>query len=76
MGKTYKVHRNFDEDWMTLEDPCRCISPVSGLTIFDEANLTVSQASSLEKYNSTMNGTVNSAADIKWGELSKSYCEA
>ena len=76
MGKTYKVHRNFDEDWMTLEEPCRCTTPVSGRTIFDEANLTVTQTSSLVKYNTTMNGTVNSAADIMWGELSKSDCEA
>ena len=76
MGKTYKVHRNFDEDWMTLEDPCRCSSPVSGWTIFDKDILTVHQTNSLEKYNSTMNGTVHSAADIKWEGLSKSYCEA
>ena len=76
MGKTYKVHRNFDEDWMTLEDPCRCSSPVSGKTIFDEANLTVTQTSSLVKYNTTMNGTVYSASDIQWEGLTKSYCEA
>ena len=76
MGKTYKVHRNFDEDWMTLEDPCRCSSPASGGTIFDEANLTVLQTNSLEQYNSTMNGTVHSASDIQWERLSKSYCEA
>ena len=76
MGKTYKVHRNFDQDWMTIEDPCRCSSPVSGWTIFDQANLTVVESNSLEEYNATMNGTVNSASDIKWEGLSKSHCEA
>ena len=78
MGKTYKVHRNFDDDWITMENPCRCSSPESGVTIFDEApgNLTVQQTESLLHYNSTRNGTVFSAADIEWDHLSKSECHA
>eukprot|EP00092_Neocalanus_flemingeri_P037562 GFUD01040897.1.p1 GENE.GFUD01040897.1~~GFUD01040897.1.p1 ORF type:complete len:877 (+),score=230.71 GFUD01040897.1:117-2747(+) len=77
MGKTYKVHKYFDVDEMTNEEPCRCSSPESGISIFDRLNnSTASQLKTLHSYNTTTNGTVLSTADIDWSELKKSECEA
>ena len=76
MGKTYKVHRNYDMDWMTLEEPCRCKGPASGLTIFSEEHPSVKAMEALAKYNNTMNGTILSQENIEWDKLRKSECEA
>ena len=78
MGKTYKVHRNYDDDFMTMENPCRCSGPASGITIFDQerGNLSVQQTEALVQYNITRNGTVFGASDIEWDHLRKSECEA
>ena len=74
MGKTYKVHKYFDVDDMTTEEPCRCYSPESGFTIFDRLhNSTESELTLLNSYNST--GTVFSAEDVDWTQLKKSECE-
>merc|ERR1719187_2515910 len=35
MGKTYKVHKYFDEDELTKEDPCRCSAPEAATSILD-----------------------------------------
>ena len=76
MGKTYKVHRDYDVDWMTLEDPCRCERPSSGMTIFSQESPSVKAMAALASYNNTMNGTVMSHENIEWGKLKKSECEA
>ena len=74
MGKTYKVHKYFDVDDMTTEEPCNCSSPESGPTIFDRLhNSTESELTLLNSYNST--GTVFSADDVVWSQLKKSECE-
>ena len=77
MSKTYKVHRNYDVDWITLENPCRCHEPESGLTIFSsEYEASVQQLDILASYNQTNNGTILSEDNIEWDHLRKSECEA
>ena len=77
MSKTYKVHKYFDLDDITIEQPCTCKPPSSNVTIFSnityasQSNLTV-----LDNYNNTMGGGVFSANDITWDELKKSQCIA
>jgi len=78
MGKTYKVHRFFDEDLMTMEKPCRCSPAEEGKSIFElpSQNVTAQQWKLLDNYNETMNGTVFGAADVGWDTLKKSECAA
>jgi len=74
MMKKYKVHMNFDVDYMTQEEPCRCIA--SEKNIF--SNITAASAQqleALEKYNKTAEYNVFSASDIQWGDLTKSQCK-
>ena len=33
MSDKYAVHRNYDVDWITLENPCRCYPPASGIDL-------------------------------------------
>ena len=77
MSSKYKVHRNYDVDWITKENPCRCSNPLSGITIFNqETTPDVHQTDILKSYNETMNGTIFTANDIKWENLRKSECVA
>ena len=85
MGKTYKVHKFFDVDEITKEEPCTCSSPVkigeesaeSGITIFNILhNTTESELQILNSYNTTRNGTIFSEEDVDWAQLKKSECEA
>ena len=85
MGKTYKVHKFFDVDEMTMEEPCTCSSPVnfgeesseSGTTIFNSLHFsTESELNILHSYNTTRNGTIFSEEDVDWAQLKKSECEA
>ena len=77
MGYKYAVHRNYNFEWMTKEDPCRCSSPQSGISIFNmDEEPTVHQMEYLSSYNKTMNGTIFSASDVDWNHLKKSQCEA
>ena len=77
MSDKYKVHRNYDVDWITMENPCRCSPPASGLTIFSPgAEPTIHQLEILESYNHTMNGTILSADNIEWDHIRVSECKA
>ena len=74
MMKKYKVHMNFDVDYMTQEEPCRCTA--SEKNIF--SNITAASAQqleALEKYNKTTEYNVFSASDIQWEDLTKSQCK-
>ena len=76
MSKTYKVHKFFDLDDLTTEEPCRCSSPVSGMSIFSSlVNATESQLQSVHSYNASMGGTIFSEEDVDWAGLKKSQCE-
>ena len=78
MGKTYKVHKFFDVDEITKEEPCTCSGPEeSGITIFNILhNSTESELQILNSYNTTRNGTIFSEEDVDWAQLKKSECEA
>ena len=74
MMKKYKVHTDFDLDYITQEDPCRCNA--SQNNIF--TNMTAASAQQLEalhKYNKSMDYNVFSADDVHWGDLTKSECK-
>ena len=76
MSKTYKVHKYFDLDDLTTEEPCRCSSPESGISIFTNiGNATGTEKHTLDSYNKTMNGTIFSAEDVDWAGLKTSECQ-
>ena len=80
MSKAYKVHKYFDLDHLTLEEPCRCSSGsgTAGWTPWmfgDRTNVTQIQLETFNHYNTTMNGTIGSAGNIDWSKLTKSQCE-
>ena len=78
MSKSFKIHKGFDIDDMTLEEEhCKCSSPSSGISIF--SNITEAKTdfkNILENFNSTHNGQIFTEDDIVWEELKKSECEA
>jgi len=77
MGKTYKVHRFFDVDEMTLEEPCECSAPKSGYSILNNwQNATEEKRIIFNAYNSTKEGSIFIEEDIVWSDLTKSECEA
>jgi len=77
MSSKYKVHRNYDADWMTAETPCRCSAPATPSTIFSaDSTHSVHAMETLAAYNRTMNGTVMTEQDIVWDSLRKSECKA
>ena len=77
MGKTYKVHRFFDVDDMTLEEPCECSAPESGFSILiNWQNVTEEKHNIFNAYNSTSEGLIFTEEDIIWSDLTKSECEA
>ena len=77
MSKTYKVHKFFDVDELTTEDPCRCSSPSSGVNIFSNISFaSQKELKILDEYNISQNGIVQSASQIDWPNLKRSECEA
>jgi len=77
MSKTYKVHKYFDVDDLTTEDPCRCSSPSSGVSIFSNISFaSQKELKILDEYNISQNGIVKSAGQIDWPNLKRSECEA
>ena len=77
MGKTYKVHKFFDEDMMTTAKACTCSAAKVGDSILDipAANSTKQSWQLFENYNVTkMNGSVFESEDVGWGTLTKSEC--
>ena len=77
MGKTYKVHRFFDVDEMTLEEPCECFAPKSGYSIINNWQNTTEEKHIISNaYNSTKGGSIFLEEDIVWSDLTKSECEA
>ena len=76
MSKTYKVHKYFDLDDLTTEDPCRCSGPEAGTSIFSSlGNATEKELELVDSYNSSMEGSIFSEEDVVWGSLKKSQCE-
>ena len=52
MSSKYKVHRNYDADWMTAETPCRCSAPATPSTIFSaDSTHSVHAMETLAAYN-------------------------
>ena len=77
MSKTYKIHKYFDLDTITTEDPCRCSAPNTGYNIFSNiSQVPQKKLLILEEYNATRGGSVMSANDIDWNNLKRSECEA
>ena len=77
MGKTYKVHRFFDVDEMTLQEPCECSAPESGFSILINCqNVTEKENKICNYYNSTSEGLIFTEENIAWSDLKKSDCEA
>ena len=77
MGKTYKVHRFFDVDEMTLEKPCECSAPESGYSIrYNWENATEEKHIIFNAYNLTRGGSIFVEGDIVWSDLKKSECDA
>ena len=77
MSKKYKVHKYFDLDDLTLEEPCTCSSPKNITTsIFSRMeNATEKEINLLDSYNSSMGGIIFSDEDVEWKLLKKSQCE-
>ena len=76
MSKYYKIHKNFDLDYMTLEDPCRCSINEEYNIFTNPGNYTQKHFAVLEKYNVTKNGAIHDADDIEWDQLKRSECIA
>jgi len=79
MGKTYKVHKFFDEDMMTTAEECNCSAPKVGYSILEipVENSTKQEWQLFENYNVTkMNGSVFEAENVGWKTLTKSECAA
>jgi len=77
MNKTYKVHKYFDLEHLTQEEPCRCDISLPGKSIFETwENATAKDKKIFNSYNKTMEGTIFGTEDVGWANLTRSECFA